>query len=93
MTIENDYVYVARSEVLKKVLFDRSWCQEGAADELGVSRTYFNLLVNRRRPLTPQMRRRFLQSDIFGGVAEDQLWERVPADEFEASRGKAKESP
>ena len=49
------------------------------ADHLGLSRSYWSQLVNRKRPLTPMVRTCLLGSRYLQGVPEDELWERVPA--------------
>lgn len=51
--------------------------QAQVADQLGISRSYWSQLVNRRRSLTPAVRSRILRSRCFKGVAESELWEVV----------------
>lgn len=51
--------------------------QSEVADRIGVGRAYWSQLVNRRRALSPAIRRRILACPLFGGVPESQLWERV----------------
>jgi len=47
------------------------------ADHLGLSRSYWSQLYNRRRPLTPMVRACLLGSRYLEGLAESELWDRV----------------
>ncbi len=47
------------------------------ADGLGLSRSTWSGLVNRRRPLSPRVRRALLASPVLAGMAEHELWRRV----------------
>lgn len=49
------------------------------AERIGVARAYWSQLLNRRRGLSPAVRRRILGCDLFTGVPESDLWERVDA--------------
>ena len=51
--------------------------QSEVADHIGIGRAYWSQLVNRRRALSPAVRRRMLASELFVGVPEAELWERV----------------
>lgn len=51
--------------------------QSEVADHIGIARPYWSQLVNRRRALSPGVRRRILASELFAGVPETELWERV----------------
>jgi hypothetical protein len=55
-------------------------CHEGFAQELGLSRQYWSLLFNRRRPLTPRVRALLLKSPRLRGIPESELWDIVPAE-------------
>ena len=59
-------------------LEERHLNQGDLADELGLSRSYWSQLMHRKRPLTPQVRRWLLAAPTLAGLAEVQLWERVP---------------
>ena len=48
------------------------------ADKLGISRSYWSQLFNRKRALTPQLRRWLLAAPPLEGLSESQLWERIP---------------
>lgn len=51
------------------------------ADHLGLSRSYWSQVFNRRRPLSPDVRRDLLGSRYLRGIAETALWDVVePAD-------------
>ena len=47
------------------------------AGRLGIARSYWSQLVNRKRALSPAIRRTILACDLFAGVPENELWERV----------------
>jgi transcriptional regulator with XRE-family HTH domain len=51
--------------------------QSDIAEKLGISRAYWSQLVNRRRALSPSIRRRILACDLFAAIPEAELWERV----------------
>ena len=59
--------------------------QSEIADKLGIARAYWSQLVNRRRALSPSIRRRILACDLFAGVPESELWERVAIPASEAA--------
>lgn len=50
------------------------------AEQLGISRSYWSQLVNRRRSLTPAVRTRMLKSRFFRGMSESELWDVVSAE-------------
>lgn len=85
---KSEHVYLVRTAAMKDYLDRAAWDQPQAAKRLGISRMYFNQLVNGRRPLSVKMRRRFIESEVFADCDVQELWERVPADEFEARHGK-----
>ncbi len=59
--------------------------QSEIAEKLGIARAYWSQLVNRRRALSPSIRRRILACDLFAGVPESELWERVAIPASEAA--------
>lgn len=48
------------------------------AEQLGYSRSYWSMLVNGHRSLSPRVRRCLRRHPIFGTVPEDELWTRTP---------------
>ena len=48
------------------------------AEELGISRTYWSLLLNGHRGLTPKLRRRLREHSVLGSIPESELWTRTP---------------
>jgi antitoxin component HigA of HigAB toxin-antitoxin module len=50
------------------------------ADHLGLSRSYWSQIYNRKRPLTPMVRCCLLGSRYLQGLSAEDLWERVPSD-------------
>lgn len=55
------------------------------AERLGIARSYWSQLVNRKRALSPTVRRTILACDLFAGVPENELWERVVLTSSEAA--------
>jgi plasmid maintenance system antidote protein VapI len=45
------------------------------ADHLGLSRSYWSQLVNRKRPLSPDVRRDLVASRYLRGIAQELLWD------------------
>lgn len=70
--------YFLRSDVVREAVDGQHLTHAHVAQRLGFSRAYWSQLVNRRRPLTATSRTLILSSGLFTGIAEDQLWERVP---------------
>lgn len=48
------------------------------AQQLGYSRSYWSLLINGHRGLSPTVRRCLRRHTILGSIPEDQLWHRAP---------------
>lgn len=44
------------------------------ADQIGISRSYFSLVLNGHRDLSPRVRRALLDHPLFAGVPEAELW-------------------
>ena len=51
------------------------------AQQLGYSRSYWSLLVNGHRGLSPKVRRCLRKHSILASVPEDELWTRIPRQE------------
>ena len=69
--------YWLRADTIQDVLDRNHLSHLRFADHLGVSRSYWSQLINRRRPLSPDVRRDLLASRYLRGLAEDRLWEVV----------------
>jgi hypothetical protein len=67
--------YRLRPERIALVLDRHHLCHEGFAQELGLSRQYWSMLFNRRRPLSPRIRARLLANPRLAGIPEGELWE------------------
>ena len=76
MTTHPFAVYL-RPAAIAAVLFRCHLCQEGFASEIGVSRQYWSSLFNRRRSLSPKVRRALLANPRLAGVAEAELFEVI----------------
>ena len=48
------------------------------AEQLGYSRSYWSMLVNRHRNLSPRMRRCLRRHPLFATIPEEELWTRTP---------------
>jgi len=68
-----------RKERIALVLDRHHLCHEGFAQELGISRQYWSMLFNRRRPVTPRIRARLLANSRLAGIPESELWDVRPA--------------
>lgn len=47
------------------------------AQQLGYSRSYWSLLVNGHRRLSPRVRRCLRSHPVFASIPEDELWSRT----------------
>ncbi|MEQ1569575.1 MAG: hypothetical protein ABMA64_28315 [Myxococcota bacterium] len=64
-----------RTDTVQDVL-DRSHLSHARfADHLGLSRSYWSQLVNRKRPLSPDVRRDLVASRYLRGIAQELLWD------------------
>jgi hypothetical protein len=70
-------VYWLRADIVQTVLDRNHLSHLRFADHLGISRSYWSQLVNRRRSLSPDLRRDLVASRYFRGIPEDQLWDIV----------------
>lgn len=52
-------------------------CQAGFAAELGLSRSHWSQILNRRHAVTPRVRRALLGHAVLRGIPEDELWDLV----------------
>ena len=68
--------FFLHSDRVRDLIEDRHMPHHALATELGISRAYWSLLLNRHRPLTKSVRRKILDCPVFAGVPEDVLWER-----------------
>jgi transcriptional regulator with XRE-family HTH domain len=66
------------ASIIAARLEERHLPHRAFADALGVSRSYWSQLLNRKRALSPQVRQWLLASPALEGLTEAQLWERVP---------------
>ena len=69
--------YFLLSSRVRDIVDEHHITHATVARRLGVSRAYWSQLLNRRRGLSPAVRRRILGCDLFTGVPETELWERV----------------
>jgi transcriptional regulator with XRE-family HTH domain len=69
--------YLLRSARVREIIDERHLTHATVARRLGVARAYWSQLVNRKRPLTATTRRLILDSTIFAGIAEAELWDRI----------------
>jgi transcriptional regulator with XRE-family HTH domain len=67
--------YWLRSDTLQDVLDREHLSHLRFADHIGLSRSYWSQLVNRKRPLSPDVRRDLLASRYLRGIPHEQLWD------------------
>jgi transcriptional regulator with XRE-family HTH domain len=77
--------YFLRSASVRAIIDAQHLTESHVAARVGVSRPYWSQLINAKRPLTPRTRRLLLACDVFAGVADSELWERVDTSAREAS--------
>ena len=70
-------LYFLRTDRVRELADERHLTQSQVALRLGVSRAHWSQLLNGHRALTATARRLILDSAIFAGIPESELWERV----------------
>lgn len=75
----NNVEFKLREAAVRRLLADKHLDVTEGARLLGLSRCYFSQLLNGGRRLSPRVRRLLLARSPFLELAEDMLWERVPA--------------
>lgn len=73
-----------RQDTVRRVLTRFHLTHQQLADALGLSRSYWSLIYNRHRHLTPALRQTLLASSYFDGLSEGELWEVLPASDLGA---------
>lgn len=71
-------MFFLNASIVSARLEERHLTHGDFADELGLSRSYWSQILNRRRPLTAHVRQWLLKSTTLSGLREDDLWERIP---------------
>ena len=66
--------FYLRTEWWRAFLDRKHLSQRAFAEKLGVSRSHWSQLLNRRRSLSVGMRRRLLGMRLLRGVAEGEMW-------------------
>lgn len=69
--------FYLRPDTIQDVLDRQHLSHIRFATHLGLSRSYWSQVFNRRRALSPDLRRDLLSSRYLKGIAEDRLWETV----------------
>jgi len=69
--------FYLRAPLVQAVLDRNHLTHVRFADHLGLSRSYWSQLFNRRRPLSPDVRRDLLGSRYLHDVPEADLWDVV----------------
>lgn len=61
-------------------LLDRVWilAHDDFAEELGVSRSHFSVILNGHLPLSKRMRKKLLENPRLQGVSQSDLWYEAP---------------
>jgi len=63
-----------RAVQVREVLARRHWSAAQVAEELNISAGYWSSLLTGRSHPSAALRRRMLESRVFAGVPEDELW-------------------
>ena len=69
--------FFLRADYVRDLIAARHLTHAEVAERLGIARSYWSQLVNRKRGLSPSIRRGILACDLFVDVPESELWERV----------------
>lgn len=69
--------FFLRADHVRDLVDAHHLTQADVAERIGLARYYWSQLVNRKRGLSPSVRRRILACDLFAGVPQTELWERV----------------
>ncbi|MDP2311268.1 MAG: helix-turn-helix transcriptional regulator [Pseudomonadota bacterium] len=69
--------FLLRADHVRDLVDARHLTHAQVAERIGLARSYWSQLINRKRGLSPSIRRRILACDLFFGVPETELWERV----------------
>ena len=72
--------YFVRTAFVQDVLDRHHLSHLRFADHLGMSRSYWSQVFNRRRPLSPDVRRDLLSSRYLRDLPEHDLWDVVEED-------------
>jgi plasmid maintenance system antidote protein VapI len=70
------HVYVLNAFRVDQLLEEHHLTHGEVALQLGYSRSYWSLLVNGHRGLSPKVRRCLRKHALLGSIAEDDLWTR-----------------
>ena len=71
--------YLLRTARVAAIIAQHHLCHEGFADEIGVCRQHWSGIFNRRRTLSPTVRRALLGNPRLAGIPEAELFEVFPA--------------
>ena len=70
--------YLLNTDFVRAHIDSNNENQKSAAARIGLSKSYLSQLLNRRRSLTPAVRKKIRGCGLFEGVSDELLWERVP---------------
>ena len=71
-------VYVLNAFQVDRLLEAHHLTHNEVATQLGFSRSYWSLLVNGHRGLSPRVRRCLRSHPVLGAVPESELWTSIP---------------
>lgn len=69
--------YYLNGPFLRQVLDRACLAHDDFAEEIGVSRSHFSVVLNGHLPLSKRMRRKLLESPRLKGIPEAMLWYEV----------------
>jgi hypothetical protein len=69
-------IFLLQTEVIRDLLDRRHRSHRGFAEDLAISSAYWSQVLNRRRHMTPELRRRLLDHPLVrqAGLSEADLW-------------------
>lgn len=76
--LNSAHVFMLKPDAIAATIRRHHLCQEGFAQTIGLSRSHWSQVFNRRKPASPRIRRMLLNCPLLQGVPEQDLWEEVP---------------
>ncbi|TVQ88492.1 MAG: hypothetical protein EA397_17000 [Deltaproteobacteria bacterium] len=71
--------YLLKKKIISDVVNRHHLSQAGFASELGLTRSHWSKVLNRRLSASPRVRRALLDHPALSGLREEELWDIVPA--------------
>lgn len=72
-------IFILKPDAIANTIRRNHLCQEGFALTIGLSRSHWSQIFNRRKAVSFKVRRRLLDCPLLKGIPENDLWEELPA--------------